>query len=142
MRASRPPPGLPSSSTPLTPRRHVYYLPFYFQAVKGTSAEGSGLRCIPYLVSLTLSSLITGALITYVGHYVPILWVGSAIFVVGSALLHTLDVDTPTAYWVGAELLAGVGVGACVQTPFVAVQVVLDEKDMVRLLSREPPPTC
>ena len=36
---------------------HIYYLPFYFQAVKGTTAEQSGIRCIAYLISNTIGSI-------------------------------------------------------------------------------------
>ncbi|KAK6376077.1 hypothetical protein LTS17_007328 [Exophiala oligosperma] len=109
---------------------HVYYLPFYFQAVKGTSAEGSGIRTIPYLVSITLSSIAVGGSITALGPYVPFTWFGSAVFAVGSGLLHTLKVDSSTGTWIGYQILAGVGAGACVQIPFIAVQVVLTKKDM------------
>ncbi|KIX04776.1 uncharacterized protein Z518_05646 [Rhinocladiella mackenziei CBS 650.93] len=109
---------------------HVYYLPFYFQAVKGTTAEESGIRTIPYLVSITLSSIVVGGSVTALGPYVPFTWVGSAIFAVGSGLLYTLEVHSSSGTWIGYQILAGVGAGACVQIPFIAVQVVLDKKDM------------
>ena len=109
---------------------HIYYLPFYFQAVKGTSAEGSGIRTISYLVSMTIASIVVGGLITAFGVYVPFTWVGSAIFTVGSGLIYTLKVDTSTGTWIGYQILAGFGAGMCVQIPFIAVQVVLNKKDM------------
>lgn len=109
---------------------HIYYLPFYFQAVKGTSAEGSGIRTIPYLVSITISSIAVGGFVTVVGLYVPFTWIGSAIFTVGAGMIYTLKVDSSTGTWIGFQILAGAGAGACVQIPFIAVQVVLDKKDM------------
>lgn len=109
---------------------HIYYLPFYFQAVKGTSAEGSGIRTISYLVSMTIASIVVGGLITTFGVYVPFTWVGSAIFTVGSGLIYTLKVDTSTGKWIGYQILGGFGAGMCVQIPFIAVQVVLNKKDM------------
>ncbi|KIW67751.1 hypothetical protein PV04_06981 [Phialophora macrospora] len=109
---------------------HIYYLPFYFQAVKGTTAEQSGIRTIPYLVSITISSIVVGGSITVLGPYVPFTWVGSAIFAVGCGLLYTLKVNSSTGTWIGYQILAGVGAGACVQIPFIAVQVVLSKKDM------------
>ena len=114
----------------LTKSRHIYYLPFYFQAVKGTTAEESGIRCIPYLVSITLSSIVVGGAITALGPYNPPMWIGVIIFTVGSAMLYTLKVDSTIGVWIGYQILAGVGAGACVQIPFIAVQVVLEEKDM------------
>lgn len=109
---------------------HIFYLPFYFQAVKGTTAEGSGIRTIPYLVSITISSIVVGGSITALGPYVPFTWVGSAIFAVGCGMLHTLKVHSNIGAWIGYQILAGIGAGACVQIPFIAVQVVLSKKDM------------
>ncbi|EXJ71346.1 uncharacterized protein A1O5_05153 [Cladophialophora psammophila CBS 110553] len=109
---------------------HIYYLPFYFQAVKGTTAEESGIRTIPYLVSITISSIVVGASITTLGPYVPFTWVGSAVFAVGSGMLYSLKVHSSTGTWIGYQILAGFGAGACVQIPFIAVQVVLNKRDM------------
>ena len=109
---------------------HIFYLPFYFQAVKGTTAEGSGIRTIPYLVSITISSIVVGGSITALGPYVPFTWAGSIIFALGCGMLYTLKVTSSAAAWIGYQILAGVGAGACVQIPFVAVQVVLSKKDM------------
>ncbi|EMD91252.1 hypothetical protein COCC4DRAFT_155316 [Bipolaris maydis ATCC 48331] len=109
---------------------HIFYLPFYFQAIKGTTAEESGIRTIAYLVSITCSSIVIGALITVVGWYAPFMWFGSAVFAIGAGLLYTLKVRSPAGQWIGYQILAGIGAGAGVQIPFVAVQVVSSEKDM------------
>ncbi|PPJ55452.1 hypothetical protein CBER1_02756 [Cercospora berteroae] len=109
---------------------HIYFLPFYFQAVKGTTAEGSGIRCIPYLVSIVFSSIIVGATITLIGPYNPPMLLGCATFVVGCGMLYSLNPSSSAGVWIGYQILAGVGAGACVQIPFIAVQVVLNEKDM------------
>lgn len=55
---------------------------------------------------------------------------GASIFTVGSGLIYTFQVDTGTGKWIGYQLLAGFGAGAGVQIPFVAIQVVLNSKDM------------
>ena len=120
-------PGISRSSLS---HRHIYYLPFYFQAVKGTSAEGSGIRSIPYLVSVTLASIVIGGAITTFGYYTPFMWFGAAIFTLGAGMLYTLRVSSYAGFWIGWQLLAGVGAGAGVQIPFIAVQVVLSAKDM------------
>jgi hypothetical protein len=109
---------------------HIYYLPFYFQAVKGTTAEGSGIRTIPYLVSNTLFSIIVGGTITVMGFYVPFLYFGSVLFTIGAGLIYTLKVHSSAGQWIGYQILAGGGSGTCVQIPFIAVQVVLSKKDM------------
>ena len=104
---------------------HIYYLPFYFQAIKDTSAVGSGVRTIPYLVSITLASIVIGAFITVTGNYADFLWVGSLIYVAGCASISTLNVNSNTGKWLGFQLLSGIGAGAAVQVPFLAVQVAL-----------------
>ncbi|CZR61162.1 related to aflatoxin efflux pump AFLT [Phialocephala subalpina] len=109
---------------------HIYYLPFYFQAVKGTTAEGSGIRTIPYLGSVIVSSIVIGGAITALGWYKPFMIFGSAIFVVGAGLIYTLTVDSPVGKWVGYQLVSGFGAGGGVQIPFIAIQVVLSSKDM------------
>lgn len=109
---------------------HIYYLPFYFQAVKGTTAEGSGIRTIPYLGSVVVSSIFAGAGITYLGFYKPFMIVAGAIFTVGAGLIYTLSVASNVGRWVGYQLICGFGAGMGVQIPFIAVQVVLNAKDM------------
>ncbi|KAF9696096.1 hypothetical protein EKO04_005868 [Ascochyta lentis] len=109
---------------------HIFYLPFYFQAIKGTTAEQSGIRTIAYLVSITVSSIVVGGTITVVGWYAPFMWFGSAVFAIGAGLLYTLKVSSPNSHWIGYQILAGIGAGAGVQIPFVAVQVVSSVKDM------------
>ncbi|KAF2667948.1 DNA repair protein RAD50 [Microthyrium microscopicum] len=109
---------------------HIYYLPFYFQAVKGTSAEQSGIRVIPYLVSNTIFAIISGACVTVLGYYTPFIWFGTALFAIGSGLIYTFQVGTPHAKWIGYQIMAGGGSGAAIQLPFIAVQVVLSSKEM------------
>lgn len=114
----------------LTSPSHIFYLPFYFQASKGTTAEGSGIRTIAYLCSITLSSIVIGGLITVIGWYAPFMWAGSALFTIGAGMLYTLKIDSTASKWIGYQVLAGLGAGASVQIPFVAVQVVASAKDM------------
>jgi hypothetical protein len=58
--------------------RHVYYVPFYFQAIRGTTAEQSGIRCIAYLISNTIGAIAVGGIVTVVGFYTPFIWFGTA----------------------------------------------------------------
>jgi hypothetical protein len=52
------------------------------------------------------------------------------VFAIGSGLLHTLQVDSSKAKWIGYQILAGGGSGAAIQLPFIAVQVVLSSKEV------------
>ncbi|KAI7764040.1 hypothetical protein LZL87_006422 [Fusarium oxysporum] len=107
-----------------------YHLPFYFQAVKGVDPQISGVDILPHGVTVTIATLITGSIITWLGYYVPFMWAGSAIFTTGAGLLYTISQNTPTARWFGYEVLAGAGFGIAIQIPIFAVQVVLSAGDI------------
>ena len=109
---------------------HVYYLPFYFQSVLGTNAAQSGVRTLPYLMSLLFSPIISGSLITLVGYYVPFMWVGSLLTIIGSGLLFTLDTTSSASHWIGYQFLAAFGAGICRQIAFSAVPLVLHKDDL------------
>jgi Na+/melibiose symporter-like transporter len=97
-------------------KTHIFYLPFYFQAVKGTTAEQSGIRTIPYLASIIISSIIVGGGITVIGWYKPFMIIGGAVFTVGAGMIYTLQVPSSAAKWIGYQLLSGFGAGAGVQS--------------------------
>ncbi|ESU09637.1 hypothetical protein FGSG_03571 [Fusarium graminearum PH-1] len=108
----------------------TYHLPFYFQAVKGVDPQVSGINILPHGVTTTVATLIAGSIITWLGYYVPFMWIGSAIFTTGAGLLYTIDQGTPLAQWFGFEVLAGAGFGMAIQIPVSAVQVVLSTTDI------------
>ncbi|KAK2026597.1 major facilitator superfamily transporter [Colletotrichum zoysiae] len=109
---------------------HMYYLAFYFQAVLGTNAVTSGVRCLAYGIPCSVAIIVTGASISSKGHYVPFMWLGSAVFVAGCALLQRLDGGSSVGEWLGFQILSGAGIGLAEQVPFIAVQVVLPDDDM------------
>ncbi|MCJ1466282.1 hypothetical protein MMC07_004901 [Pseudocyphellaria aurata] len=109
---------------------HVYYLPFYHQSVRGNTASQSGIRTLPYLMTLLLSPMISGSLITLVGYYVPFMWAGSALITVGSVLLYRLTTTSSTGELIGYQFLAAFVVGISRQIAFSAVPLVLAEDDL------------
>ena len=104
---------------------HVYFLPIWFQAIKGDSAVTSGVHMIPYVAANTLFSLAAGIFVTKIGYFAPPSIVGCAIGVAGGALLSTLQVNTASAKWIGYEILTSVGLGIAIQQGIIAVQAVL-----------------
>ncbi|CAG8971355.1 hypothetical protein HYALB_00005974 [Hymenoscyphus albidus] len=110
---------------------HTFYLPFYFQSAKGTSATSSGLRMLPYIVSLSVTQLTVGAAVTAIGIYLPFMWAGSAVFTIASGLLTTLNSTTGIAPPIGYQILAGCGFGSSMQLCATAVRVSIhDKKDV------------
>lgn len=47
----------------------IYYLPIWFQAIKGASATKSGIMNLPMLLGLVLTMIICGVLTTMIGYY-------------------------------------------------------------------------
>lgn len=109
---------------------HYYYLAFYFQAVLGTNAANSGVRILAYGIIESVATIITGAFISSNGYYVPWMWFGTSVYIVGCVLLHTLQIHSSTTQWVGYQMVSGLGIGLAEQVPFIAVQVVLPDSDM------------
>ena len=110
----------------------IYYLPFYFQAVQGVSPEESGIRNLPFLMTSLFSPIISGFAVSAIGYYVPFMWIGSILATVGSGLLFSLKVDSPSGVNIGYQVLAGLGAGMCNQLPFTAVQYILPQDKMIQ----------
>lgn len=108
----------------------MYYLPVFFQSIRGSSAIMSGIQLLPILIGLVVSSAVTGALVTAFGFYTPLLIGGTALYTVGAGLISTYDVDMSDAKWIGFQILAGAGLGAGFQVPQAAVQTVLAQDDI------------
>ncbi|KAI8623121.1 MFS general substrate transporter [Xylariaceae sp. FL1651] len=109
---------------------HLFYLPIYFQAVKGVSAVSSGLHLIPFIIALTLTQIAGGILITVTGIFNPWLFVGSALTAVGSGLFLLFDVDTDIGKWIGYQIVAGVGIGCCLSVPIIVAQRAVEHKNI------------
>lgn len=104
---------------------HGYYLPIWFQAIKGDSALHSGVNMIPYMCANALFGLIAGIFVSKNGRFAPPAILGCAIGTIGCGLLATLKPNTATGTWVGYEILISAGIGMAVQQGFSAVQTAL-----------------
>lgn len=105
----------------------IYYLSVYFQAVRGDSAVGAGLKLLPLLMSCVLTSILSGALVgSVVGYYNPVVLAGTALFAAGAGMIsHAYTLDPPLGAWLGYQVLAGLGIGVGFQLGILVVQAVL-----------------
>lgn len=85
---------------------------------------------LPMILGLVFTSLLAGGLITYFGYYTPFTIASSVLMAVGAGLLTTLEVDSGHAKWIGYQVLYGMGVGAGMQQPLIAVQAGLPDVDV------------
>ena len=108
----------------------VYFLPIWFQAVQGASAVQSGIRNLPMLIATVLMSVIAGGTVTALGYYTPFMLLCSVLTSIGYGLLSMFQPGISSGKWIGYQILAGAGVGFGMQQPMIAVQTVLDIKDV------------
>ncbi|KAI4245425.1 MAG: hypothetical protein L6R40_002485 [Gallowayella cf. fulva] len=108
----------------------LYYLPIYFQAVRGVDATNSGVRSLPLILGLTLVQIITGIAIGSIHHYVPFMVLGGTISTVATGMFLTLNEHSGHSVWIGYQALAGIGLGLCFTVPIIVVQAAVDYEDV------------
>lgn len=108
----------------------LYYLPIYFQSIKGVSAAHSGINSLPLVMGASLFSIVSGVLITVFGYYTPIMVFSSVVATVGAGLIYTFQIDTPAHTWIGYQSLAGIGIGLGFQIPVIVAQSSVAASDI------------
>lgn len=108
----------------------IYYLPLWFQAVKGVSAVRSGIMILPLMLSIVVGTIVAGSLVTRLGYYTPFMYLSVVLTSVGSGLLTTFTLSTNHEKWIGYQVLVGLGLGVGLQQSVVAAQTVLDKRDI------------
>ncbi|OAA61775.1 Major facilitator superfamily domain, general substrate transporter [Niveomyces insectorum RCEF 264] len=99
-----------------------YFLPIYFQAVKGVSAIMSGVYLLATIIPQVLGAVSSGILVSRVGYVPPFAIFGAVLFTTGSGLYSLFQPGTTTGQWIGFQILNGLGRGLGFQMAIVAVQ--------------------
>lgn len=107
----------------------IYYLPIYFQSVRGTTAITSAVHNLPFLIG-GLTSIASGMILSATNQFIPFMGAGAALSAVGGGLIYTFEVDTSTGRWVGYQLLAGASTGFISQIPIMASTAIAEMSDM------------
>ncbi|KAF2717802.1 efflux pump [Polychaeton citri CBS 116435] len=100
----------------------TYFLPIYFQAVRGASPTMSGVDLLPSILPAMIFAGLTGGLVGRLGYYLPFGVTSGVLLTIANGLLSMLMPTTPTARWIGFQILHGVGRGLGLQIPLLAVQ--------------------
>lgn len=108
----------------------TFYLPIWYQAIKGLSAAGSGIRLLPYFLATVLFVIGSGVLVSKIGYYTPVTNVGMALVVISCGLFTTFRPDTSTAESIGFQIIASAGLGLTLIQSNNAVQTVLSREDI------------
>jgi len=100
----------------------IIYVPLFAQGVLSMSATNSGLIMIPMLLSLTITSIITGQIISRTGKYKKLVIVEFLITGIGVVLLATMNTGTPYYLLIFYSTILGIGSGMAYNLFNVAVQ--------------------
>ncbi|KAK8005536.1 MFS multidrug transporter [Apiospora arundinis] len=107
-----------------------YFLPIWFQAIKGASAAESGQMLLPSIISLSIAAFSSGFVVTAIGYYTPHMILGSTLMGVGFGFLTTLTPSTGPAAWIGWQVLFGLGMGLAIPQPWSAIQTALASSEI------------
>jgi MFS family permease len=103
----------------------IYYIPEWFQVIKGASPIKSGVMNIALFIPQIIGSIIAGTMITKLGYCNPWIMAGCIFSCIAAGLLSTFQVDTGHAAWIGYQVLCGLGFGFSMETPLTQAQTVL-----------------
>jgi EmrB/QacA subfamily drug resistance transporter len=108
----------------------VTYLPLFLQVVNGASPTSSGLQILPLMGGLLITSIASGQIISRTGKYKPFPIAGTAIMVVGLALLSTMNAHTTRLVASAFMFVLGLGLGLVMQVLVLAVQNAVGYEDL------------
>ena len=93
----------------------AYFIPIYFQTVKGASPLLSGVYMLPAILAQLLGAVLSGGMVQRTGYVIPYALAASTLTAIGNGLLSLFSPSTSVGEWVGYQLIAGVGRGLGLQ---------------------------
>ncbi|MFT4200565.1 MDR family MFS transporter [Gordonia sp. (in: high G+C Gram-positive bacteria)] len=106
------------------------FLPSFLQYVQGTSATESGVRMLPMVIGLLLTSITSGTIVGRTGKYKPFPIIGSAVIALGLYLLSTMDEHTSILVTSIYIFVLGLGIGLIMQILVLVVQNTANYEDL------------
>jgi MFS family permease len=100
----------------------IIYVPLFAQGVLGMTPTNSGLVMIPMLLSLTITSILTGQIISMTGKYKKLAILEFVITGIGVVLLSTMNENTPYYLLLIYSTVLGIGSGMAYNIFNIAVQ--------------------
>ncbi|KAG0138126.1 major facilitator superfamily domain-containing protein [Tuber indicum] len=113
----------------------LYYLPLYFEAIKGLGPIMAGVAVFPETFTVAPASVVVGLLVSITGRFRWALWLGWILTVLGMGVLVLLDVDTSTVSWIFITLVSGLGTGILFPSMAYAIQASASDEDMAYAVS-------
>jgi MFS family permease len=105
-----------------------FFLPPFFQAVKGSSPVTSGIQVLPTTLVIVVMAAVGGPVLSHFGKYRPIHQLGFVCMTLGLGLCTMMSQTTPVVAWVMFQLIFAFGSGIVVSSMLPAVQVELHDE--------------
>ncbi|MGV7587820.1 MDR family MFS transporter [Mycobacterium kansasii] len=106
------------------------FLPTYMQYVDGVSATTSGLRTLPMVVGMLVTSTGSGVVVGRTGRYKIFPVTGTALTAVAFVLMSRMDATTPAVVQSLYLLVLAAGIGLSMQVLVFVVQSTSDFEDL------------
>lgn len=113
----------------------VWFLPIYFQGVRGDTPLQSGVHQLPFNIILIPAAMIGGGMVTKLGKYLPFQYIAFAMMAIGAGLFTLLTAGSSTAAWACFQIVASIGMGMATTTILPAIQTSLTDADVASMTS-------
>ncbi|KAF5609437.1 major facilitator superfamily transporter [Fusarium subglutinans] len=106
-----------------------YFVPLYYQTVRGFTPLKSATLIVPFLLAQGLAGAASGPIMARYARYMPILRTGFTIWTIGAALKLLFNEHTHVAVYVVVLAVEGAGIGWVHQPGLVALQANSADED-------------
>ncbi|KAK6461752.1 multidrug-resistance transporte [Scheffersomyces coipomensis] len=99
------------------------YLSIYFQIVKDKSALQSGISEFPIIISIVVSSILSGVLIKKTNNVKTMYIISGILGPIGLGLFTLYDIDTTSGKSIGLQIISGISMGIMLNSTIISAQV-------------------
>jgi len=108
----------------------LYFLPLYFEGVKGYTFVIAGVAALPQTVTVIPCAAMAGVIAAVTGHYRWALWAGWVLTAFGCGLMCLLGVSTTVAQWIFINGVSGIGMGLLFPSMQLGIQASVPQEDI------------
>lgn len=108
----------------------LYYMPLYYEAVKGYSPIVSGVALFPSTFTVAPAAIVVSLLVVKTGRYRWAIWLGFFLTTLGTGLMILQDVNMTTPQWVFINIVTGLGTGVLFPSLMFGIQARTPDENM------------